>query len=166
MYNQLSTQAKVKLGDTEALMERIDAMENQLLERLAFDNKFEDLKVGQHIILNNKYETTARISKKTKDSITYEFSKKNKDEIEVVEVVVSAEEISEKIKYRFTPALEELESRETKEDTLTAEDKDQAVGSNENLEAVDGVDQIKDDIEKAKNMSAEERDNDLFDNLC
>jgi hypothetical protein len=166
LYNQLSSQAKVKLGNTDALMQRIDAMENQLLERLAFENKFEDLKVGQHIILNNKYETTARISKKTKDSITYEFSKKNKDEIEVVEVVVSAEEISEKIKYRFTPALEELESRETKEDTLTAEDKDQAVGSKENLEKVDTVDDVKDDMEKAKDMSAEEIDDDLFDNLC
>ena len=166
LYNQLSTQAKVKLGDTEALMQRIDAMENQLLERLAFENKFEDLKVGQHIILNNKYETTARISKKTKDSITYEFSKKNKDQIEVVEVVVSAEEISEKIKYRFTPALEELESREAQEDTLTPEDKDQAVGSNENLEKVQGVDDVVDDMEAAKDMSAEEIDDDLYNDLC
>ena len=166
LYNQLSTEAKVKLGDTETLMQRIDSMETQKLEELAFTNKFEDFNTGQHIILNNKYETTGRITKITKDSLTYEYSKKNKDELEVVEVTIKAEDVPTKIKYRFTPALQELESRDSLEEPIDQEAKDQATESKENLGEIDNTTDIQDDIDQAKNDDSQKRDEDFLDNIC
>jgi len=164
-YGSLSADAKILLGDTQQLMDKLNEMETEKLKELANSNNFADINVGEVVILNNQYETQATVINKTEDTLTYEFMKSDGNTTTPVEVTIKAEDVQEKIKYRSNPALTELESRE-EEVEITEEDNAQANESTTNLENVASTESINEDVNEAKSKSEEELDDEFLDDIC
>jgi hypothetical protein len=164
-YGSLSADAKILLGDTQQLMDKLNEMETEKLKELANSNTFADINVGEVVILNNQYETQATVTNKTADTLTYEFMKADGNTTTPVEVTIKAEDVQEKIKYRSNPALTELESRE-EEVEITEEDTAQANESTTNLENVASTESINEDVNEAKSKSEEELDDEFLDDIC
>jgi hypothetical protein len=167
-YGSLSGAAQSLLPDTETLMNQLNEMEQQKLEELANSTNFVDINVGEVILLNNRYETQAEVIGKTDDTLTYQFIKMEKGIMTPVEVTIKAEEVNDKIKYAAgsAEALTELESREAETDLDTPEVQDSVNETKEAASDINSPEEIQKDIDAGKNLSKEDRDNNLLDNLC
>ncbi len=156
-YNDLSYKAAKLVNLTQ---EDINTRKKQKLQELAFSIKISDISVGEFLSLNNKSESIVEVIAKDADGITVKYKAGKQSEF-----TISNKEIADKIKYRYSEALEQAVKEEKQE--ITPADVEQAVGSQENAESLDNSGTaVKEEIEAAKEKQQEETDNDFLDKIC
>jgi hypothetical protein len=136
----------------DVLQEKLDAK----LDTLAFSINFEDINVGEVLVVNNKYQTKAIVIAKTEDSITIEYLTKGSRI-----VTINKDQVEEKIKLRWSDALEKVEISDLPQ--ATPEEIELAAQTVENRIGLQGIET---DIKSAEDSSKEDRDNDLLDSIC
>ena len=139
--------------------EELNSLFQAKLEELAFSINFEDIRIGEVIMLNDKQNSKILVLEKTKNELTLEHLRGDRKIFNM-----SKEEVPQKIKFRYSEALEQVEISDLPE--VSAEDREKASESLNNLTEINTAEAIQKDIEDAKNKSTEELTNDLLDSIC
>tara|TARA_R110001632_G_scaffold1100_4_gene4436 strand:+ start:1850 stop:7138 length:5289 start_codon:yes stop_codon:yes gene_type:complete len=156
-YNDLSFKAAKLVTLTQ---EDINARKKQKLQELAFSIKINDISVGEFLSLNNKSESIVEVIAKDSDGITVKYKAGKQSEF-----TISNKEVADKIKYRYSEALEQAMKEEKQE--ISPEDVEQAVVSQENAESLDNSGAaVKEEIEAVKDKNQEETDDDFLNKIC
>lgn len=156
-YNDLSFKAAKLVTLTQ---EDINTRKKQKLQELAFSIKISDISVGEFLSLNNKSESIVEVIAKDADGITVKYKAGKKSEF-----TISNKEVADKIKYKYSEALEQAMKEEKQE--ITPEDVEQAVVSQENAESLDNSGAaVKEEIEAVKDKNQEETDDDFLNKIC
>lgn len=140
--------------------EAINARKKAKLQELAFSIKIDDISVGEFLSLNNKNESIVEVIAKDADGITVKYAAGKQTEF-----TISNEEVADKIKYRYSEALEEAMKEEQQE--ISPEDVEQAAGSQNNVESLDSSGAaVSEEIEAVKGKDRDEQVNNFLDNIC
>jgi hypothetical protein len=158
-YDKLTREER-KLVGAEFSEDVVKEYLKQKLEDLAFSTKFEDINIGELVILNNKFESQVVVIAKTADTLTYKFQSGKESE-----VTIKADQVEEKIKYRYSEALEKYEDT-VEEEEITEEDNEQSNESVDNLENISNSESVNEDINESKSKTDEELDDDFLDDIC
>lgn len=129
---------------------------NQKLNELAFSVNFADIKLGEVLVINNQYQTKAVVLSKDANGITVEYLSKGSQI-----VTIKKGQVEEKIKYRYSEALEKVELSDLPQATPA-----ELEHAKETVNNLIGLEDIEEDIKAAQEQTAEERDKDLLDSIC
>jgi hypothetical protein len=128
----------------------------QKLEELAFSINFVDVQVGEVLVINNRYQTKAVVLSKDANGITVEYLSKGSQI-----VTIKKEQVEEKIKYRYSEALEKVELSDLPQATST-----ELEHAKETVNNLIGVEGIEEDIKAAQEQTTEDIDNELLNSIC
>lgn len=136
----------------EQIQEIMSDLKSEIAEK---DITFDELVVGEHVILDYNNEPIAKVIKKEDGIVTLQYITGAGKEFEV-----AAEEVSEKIKFRDRDM--DL-STEEKVPEATEEQKENIENSSEIAETPEKTKEL---VDKAKNINSEDALNNLIDNSC
>lgn len=138
---------------TDAIEQMVEAKKKEF----AFTVRFEDLKVGEVVIMNDQFETRMRVDEKT--TMNVKLTKVNDPSFTRT---VNMKQIEEKIKYKYSKAMDEIGLP-----TQSVSEKEKNI-SNEDLAVAQSLNDqkgIEEDINQAKAASKDDLLNDLLDDV-
>ena len=121
------------------------------LQRIAFNFTFEDIQVGEVLIMSGAYENHYRVEQKSGSELYVEPVAGGKG------VWIKKNEIQDKIKYRYNIAMNDPRVKFDESEPVTEEEK---VFAEETMEAtveINSAEAIQEDLEQAGTMTAAER---------